>query len=38
MQIKGKIYISNKDFNIFLSAPDERKEYIPQSISKTQPL
>ena len=38
MQIKGKIYISNKDFDAFLSALDGRKGYISQSISKTQPL
>ena len=38
MQIKGKIYIFDKDFNAFFSAPDRRKKYIPQSIPKTQPL
>ena len=28
IQIEGKAYISNKDFNIFLSAPDGRKGYM----------
>ena len=38
VQIKGKTYISDKDFDIFFSAPDGRKGYMPQSIPKTQPL
>ena len=38
MQVEGKAYISDKDFDAFLSAPDGRKGYMPQSIPKTQPL
>ena len=38
MQIEGKTYISNKNFDIFLSALNGRKEYISQLIFKTQPL
>ena len=29
IQIKGKIYISNKDFDAFLSTLNKRKGYIP---------
>ena len=38
MQIEGKAYIFNKNFDAFFSAPDGRKGYMPQPISKTQPL
>ena len=38
MQVEGKAYISDKDFDAFFSALDGRKGYMPQSISKTQPL
>ena len=38
VQVEGKTHISDKDFDIFFSAPDRRKGYMPQSIPKTQPL
>ena len=38
VQVEGKARISDKDFDAFLSAPDRRKGYMPQPVSKTQPL